>query len=147
MTTKIQPTPASINNMDFFSAGKACFTIRAKDLRFTYRINKVEDSWKPGKHVYFVKFLSGPDNVNSYTYLGMYNPIRHTIRLTKKSRVGEKSDVFRYLAYALALMALNKLPDNVEVWHEGRCGRCNRTLTVPESIERGLGPICAGQVG
>jgi hypothetical protein len=26
---------------------------------------------------------------------------------------------------------------------EGRCLRCNRPLTTPESIRRGIGPICA----
>jgi hypothetical protein len=34
-----------------------------------------------------------------------------------------------------------------EVYHEGRCGRCNRKLTVPESIETGLGPECASKLG
>src|ERR1019366_4832357 len=34
------------------------------------------------------------------------------------------------------------LPANLEVWHEGKCGRCGRKLTVPESIERGIGPEC-----
>lgn len=29
----------------------------------------------------------------------------------------------------------------------GRCGICGRTLTDPESIERGIGPICAEKVG
>jgi hypothetical protein len=32
--------------------------------------------------------------------------------------------------------------------HEiGSCAICNRTLTDPESIERGIGPICAGKEG
>ena len=35
------------------------------------------------------------------------------------------------------------LPETVEVWHEGRCCRCARRLTVPESIILGLGPACA----
>jgi hypothetical protein len=30
----------------------------------------------------------------------------------------------------------------MELWHEGRCGKCGRALTVPESIESGLGPVC-----
>ena len=34
----------------------------------------------------------------------------------------------------------------LEVWHEGRCGRCNRALTVPESIASGIGPECAKHV-
>lgn len=29
----------------------------------------------------------------------------------------------------------------------GRCGMCRRTLTVPESIERGIGPVCAAKAG
>lgn len=29
----------------------------------------------------------------------------------------------------------------------GRCGHCNRTLTDPESIARGIGPVCAGKMG
>jgi hypothetical protein len=33
------------------------------------------------------------------------------------------------------------------VWHEGRCGRCGRKLTVPESIESGFGPECASILG
>jgi hypothetical protein len=28
---------------------------------------------------------------------------------------------------------------------EGRCRRCNRSLTVPESIRKGIGPICEGK--
>jgi len=28
------------------------------------------------------------------------------------------------------------------VFHEGACGRCGRTLTVPESIASGFGPEC-----
>lgn len=40
-------------------------------------------------------------------------------------------------------MAQDKeLPEQIEVWHEGRCGRCGRRLTVPESIANGLGPEC-----
>lgn len=35
------------------------------------------------------------------------------------------------------------MPDSVEVWHEGSCGRCGRSLTDPVSIARGLGPECA----
>jgi hypothetical protein len=29
----------------------------------------------------------------------------------------------------------------------GRCGICNRTLTDAESIQRGIGPVCASKVG
>lgn len=36
------------------------------------------------------------------------------------------------------------IPPSLEVWHEGRCGRCGRALTVPESIASGIGPVCEG---
>jgi hypothetical protein len=36
----------------------------------------------------------------------------------------------------------NNLPNFIEIWHEGRCGKCGRTLTVPDSIANGLGPEC-----
>jgi hypothetical protein len=29
----------------------------------------------------------------------------------------------------------------------GKCGICGRTLTVPESIERGIGPVCLSRIG
>lgn len=35
------------------------------------------------------------------------------------------------------------LPDFLTFYHLGRCGRCGRKLTDPESINRGLGPKCA----
>ena len=35
----------------------------------------------------------------------------------------------------------------VELWHAGRCSACGRLLTDPESIQRGLGPVCAERVG
>jgi len=39
------------------------------------------------------------------------------------------------------------LPETLEVWHEGNCCRCARRLTVPASIETGLGYDCATTVG
>jgi len=39
------------------------------------------------------------------------------------------------------------LPESVEVWHEGSCCYCSRPLTVPASIELGMGPDCAENRG
>ena len=41
----------------------------------------------------------------------------------------------------------NALPKNVEVWHEGSCCYCAKRLTVPASIELGMGPDCAEERG
>jgi hypothetical protein len=45
----------------------------------------------------------------------------------------------------LTLLVLNLrkfLPECIEIWHEGKCGKCGRQLTVPSSIETGIGPEC-----
>jgi hypothetical protein len=31
----------------------------------------------------------------------------------------------------------------IEIWHQGRCGKCGKVLTVPKSIESGFGPECS----
>lgn len=41
----------------------------------------------------------------------------------------------------------NPLPGNIEVWHEGSCCYCAKRLTVPASIELGMGPDCAQERG
>ena len=41
------------------------------------------------------------------------------------------------------LLHHGNLPPALEVWHEGRCGRCGRKLTTPQSVETGFGPVCA----
>jgi len=38
-------------------------------------------------------------------------------------------------------------PAGFEFWHEGRCGKCARRLTVPESIANGIGPECLKNLG
>jgi len=36
------------------------------------------------------------------------------------------------------------IPPQVHLYHLGRCGKCGRPLTDPASMERGIGPYCAG---
>jgi len=121
----------------FIQAGKAKFTVRsvASGTRFTYRVNESDD----GK-VFFVSLMNGPDNEVHFTYLGIIRD--GAFRRTAKSRISE--DAVGHKAFAWLWMQLSggRLPDNVEVWHEGHCGRCGRALTVPESIDRGIGPEC-----
>lgn len=38
-------------------------------------------------------------------------------------------------------------PETFQFWHEGRCARCGRRLTVPDSIATGFGPECAAAIG
>jgi len=128
----------------FVTAGNARFTLVSERTgqRFTYRVSKPKDA-RPGSEFRFVSLLTGPDNENSYTYLGVLNGSE--FKLTSKSRATEGAPsvvAFRYLCTRVLQNPDAPLPPGLAFYHEGKCGKCNRPLTVPESINRGIGPEC-----
>lgn len=127
----------------FVTAGNATFTLSSKrtGARYTYRAKAIEDA--PEK--LFLSLLSGPDNENDFTYLGLIE--RGRFRLTGKSKAGfDAPSVLAARYFCNHVLVGDAIPPELEVRHEGRCGRCNRKLTVPESIDRGIGPECFGRV-
>lgn len=124
---------------DFVLAGNAILTIESGHTgqRFTYRVRQPKT---PGPH--FVQLLTGPDNTSSYTFLGTIFEGRTYVH-SRKSPVGEKAtSVVAWTWLWSLLVSGRELPDALGVYHEGRCGRCGRVLTVPESLTIGLGPEC-----
>jgi hypothetical protein len=126
----------------FVRGGKARFTLvsTATGVRVTFKVSASKD----GK-VHFVKVLTGPDNVNAYTFLGTIfsdGAYRHG----RNSQIGHDAPSAKAFAWFFDHVAIGDV-SKVEFWHEGRCGRCGRVLTVPESIATGFGPECAGRVG
>lgn len=126
----------------YILAGNAIVTLVSKrtGARFTYKVRKPNEN-----SPHFVSLLRGADNTDDYSYIGT---IFHgtTFRGTRKSRVRTDSPSYRAFAWAFDRLASGgPMPEDLEVWHEGRCGACGRTLTVPESIASGLGPVCAGK--
>lgn len=123
----------------FVLGGNARFTLVSKKTgtRFTYRARKPE----PGD-LTFVSLMNGPDNESSYEFLGTIFP-DGSYRHGKRSRIAESAASATAFAWFHAIVAAGRIPDTLEFWHEGRCGRCGRTLTVPESIATGFGPECA----
>lgn len=120
----------------FIKAGKAVFTVvnESTGNRFTFRVTR----HKKRRDLYFVSVLSGADNVNDYTYMGSI--FGDDFRLTRNSRVNSKAQSF--IVFSWFLRNSKNLPDVVKVYHENRCGRCGRALTVPESVRSGFGPEC-----
>jgi hypothetical protein len=102
----------------FALAGDALFTIRNTKTgnRLTFRIEACKD--KAG--LYFVSVLTGPENTHSYTYLGLIRGSHYAHG--RKSRI--KEDAQSAQAFAWFWTHLTRLPACVEVFHEGRCGRC-----------------------
>lgn len=127
----------------FITSGKAIFTIENTETggRFTFKVKQSNN----GK-VFYVSVLAGPDNMSNYTYIGTIMP-DGTFRMTRKSQVAPDSPSFKAFSWLNKLRLNGKdLPENALFWHEGRCGRCGRRLTVPESIETGYGPECASKM-
>lgn len=93
----------------------------------------------------YVAFLSGSDNESSYTGFGRLEGAR--TRLDGSYRRNEQ------LGLALELLVGYAQKDQLDNSRQrfalvsGRCWNCGRTLTVPASIHRGLGPDCAARLG
>lgn len=142
----------------FMLAGNATFTLVSAKTgqRFTYKVQAPKESPDVQNYVsntasHFVKLMNGPDNENSFVYMGMIarakGQIPPAFLVTKKAKV--RKDAPSSMAFAWAFRHIvvgNMLPATLEFWHEGRCGRCGRKLTVPGSIAAGIGPECAGKV-
>lgn len=152
---------------DYIFAGKATITIRNTQdgTRFTYKIKKS----KTKELKFYVDNLRGPD---LYAKMGViignnkeyYLPFdwKEKIQMARRNFAAlhpgnpfpEKLYTEQHMPKSLKMFLkfLNWYKSDVEkmqnheIWHEGVCGKCGQPLTVPESIERGLGPVCAKQI-
>lgn len=133
----------------YILAGKSTFTVHNTESggRFTFKVSKPKD----GENIWFASVLTGPQNTNDYTYMGI---IRRdpdgtlTVHQTAKSKVGQDAKswlTFVWLVQKI-LIGGSQLPSQVEFLPSGRCCRCGRTLTTPESIKLGVGPECASKL-
>lgn len=147
--TQIDPHAVTLTDttLSHLLSGKAIFTLQSKatGARFTYEVTK---KVKPDGDLWFVGLLNGPDN-HSYAYLAFMRDIKEGLRTSAKSCAKADAPSFKAIQWTLSMLEqgkVGKFAEQVEVWHEGRCFRCGRRLTVPSSIETGLGPVCAGLV-
>ena len=144
----------------FITAGKAIFTVTIpapfieackskydEEVKpwYTFRVTHKEanGNWP---EAWFVSLLTGPDNSWDYSYVGMLNT-DGTVKLTKASKYDEKSFPVCLIRKVISALWNNNVSaveaSGFDLHHEGKCCRCGRRLTVPESIESGIGPECA----
>lgn len=142
----------------FMLAGNATLTLRSvkTGTRFTYKIKRGNHEDGTPKDFWFISLLTGEDNENDFQYFGhmwiTWNRLgqRNLVyTLGRKSRISSDAPSMKAWEYFIAIFhdsdteeRLASRLQQVEVWHEGRCGRCNRKLTVPESVSSGFGPEC-----
>lgn len=131
---------------EFLLAGRAVFTVNNdKGEHYTYKVRGKDGEYKGEKQRTF--FLSvKKDSLQSrfgYVYIGIVNPDKGTIKCTTKSHFMPGQREYDVAAWASQCVIQKKLiPDNYQIQHAGRCGRCAKLLTDPQSIERGIGPDC-----
>ena len=104
----------------------------------TFRVwtQSEESDFMPGRRL--VGLLSGPDNESDYIAFGVLSESGDVVHLWKKHK---QSEFFRWVS--AALLDPDRFVDRVEFSFDGRCRRCNRLLTCPESVESGIGPVCS----
>jgi NADH:ubiquinone oxidoreductase subunit D len=120
----------------FLLGVNALFTMVGVESRFTYKVKQLK---RDPDNVRAVYVLSGPNNTADYMRIGTIrvdlNEFEARNSLTPSARA------FNWV-FARLVRGLSIAP--VQVLHHGRCCKCGRTLTTPESIQSGIGPICAG---
>lgn len=135
----------------FALAGNAILTLQSTKTgtHFTFKVVKADaeksalKGYSNDGDTYFVKILTeGSADEGTFTYLGMIKGGQ--FRLTRASRVTMDSPCVKAFSW---FWGLGTLPETLVIRHEGRCGRCGRTLTEPVSIDSGYGPECRQMLG
>lgn len=120
----------------FVLAGKAIFTLveETENCRYTYKITN-----SPDGNAWFVSLLVGPDNGSGYQYICYFNKDLK-VKTSRKSRLKLTDKPMKLFKHFMD--NIDYQPLFLKFYHEGKCARCGRRLTVPESIESGFGPEC-----
>ena len=135
---------------EFLFGGRAVFTLQAAKTgeRYTYRVKVKRQDVKDGKTgpdlTYFIETLRGPDNTTDYRYLGVLRQpgVAWLTDASQQRRESASARWFVRFTERLREGRTGVLGTTLEFWHEGRCAMCGRALTVPGSVEDGVGPEC-----
>lgn len=165
------PNSRAFEDMDtlheYLFGGYGTITVqsRATGKRFTYELRKPKEHRKDSMFYrkqyegkpkpIFVSVLTGPFNTASYEFMGSIFPVQdedaqehvgtHRFQHSRRSRIKESAPsaiAFKWFLRGVMGKCAQVLT-KADVWHEGTCCRCGRKLTVPTSIEAGIGPECA----
>ena len=116
----------------------ATFTIKSKltGKDFTYKIARSEFKGRWYTQVYV------ETGYMQFTHLGSYfkgKIYKRGGEITSPSAIG-----ISFVLFKVENRHFEWLDKQCEIMHLGSCLCCGKTLTDAQSIERGLGPVCAG---
>jgi hypothetical protein len=137
--TRKSITPEQFRN--FIFAGRSVFTLENSETGnyLTFKVKQIKKNYKevPGQFAIECKTLG--DKAHGYKFLGFVdlNERKFKKRYWDANFVGFKTWVW-------LLKNIERLEDftKLAIYHEGRCCKCGMPLTVPESIDSGIGPEC-----
>ena len=119
--------------VNFIRAGRAAIVMesQATGRSFAYRIERSRYGAK-----YFVKLMTN----GGLEYQGVLS--NNGISITGKSDARSDDMAVRAFGYSWRHLLEGRLPPQVILLHQGRCGACHRALRDPTSIGTGIGPEC-----
>lgn len=134
----------------FAMAGKATLTLKSKatGTHFTFKVRAPElKEGEKDNGFRFVSAMVGPDNENSFKYFGYVKAGGLFCFGGAKAKVDYNAPSVKAFMWAWQKLQQDVMPESLEVWHAGSCGRCGRKLTHPSSLATGFGPECVEKVG
>jgi len=129
--------------LEYIIGKKALYTIvnERTGNRFTFKTKE----GKSNKNFLNIHVLTGPDNTSNYSILGYIGKHNWNFQTSQFSTISTDAQSFKVFQWVYNHLRNNTLPDYISVYHHGKCSRCGRNLTVPHSIEAGIGPECMKQ--
>ena len=134
----------------YMLAGKCEFTVVSgkTGTKLGYKITKKKA--QQGSNSEFIYYLNTSIN-REMIYCGVlfFDEPSNTFKFGKGARGQLQADHtnVRSILYIMNNLQLGNTNLNMRVYHVGKCGRCGRTLSTPESILTGLGPECSKLCG
>lgn len=141
-----------INNnvaLRFVLAGKCEFTMVSgkTGAKIEYKLQKKASTKAGLEFIYFLNTKIGSD----YVYCGIlsYDESVGEFKFFKgqKGRLDNEHINVKSLLFVLNNLNKGITNLNIRIYHVGKCGRCSKKLTTPESIMTGLGPECSKKCG
>lgn len=131
--------------LSFMLAGNAILTLRSHrtGAHYTYRVRRAGE----GKTLWFVSLLTAPE---VFTYLGIIREAAQGLRFATSAKSCQSGDSPAAVGFERMFRGLSSrgtIISGLDFMHAGKCGRCARRLTHPESLDSGFGPECIGKVG
>ncbi len=130
---------------NFIFAGRSIFTLENNETGnyLTFRVKQMKRHGQPIDGQFTVECKSLGDKDYGYKLLGFVNieARRFKRRYWDNSHLGVVTWMW-LLKNIERLEAFSKLA----IYHEGHCCKCGLPLTVPESIDSGIGPECQKRV-